>query len=388
MKSSRIACIYVLLASFILTIVLPVSRGYAQETGESVLNISSKAYILVDADSGKTLLSLNEHEQRPPASMTKLMTLLLAVEDIESGKVSPSELVTASEKAWGMGGSQIYLEIGEQMTLHDMLLAMALESANDASVAVAEHLEGSVENFVARMNRRAVELGMKDTHYVNCNGLPSEGHVSSAWDMSRLALEAVQHPKILEYTSLKEANLRDNSKLIYNTNKLLWRFDGADGLKTGWTTEAGNCLTATAQREGLRMICVVMGGEMRHSQFHDSEILLDYGFSHYGYKSFFVKNNICASLQVGKGEVNQVDLFAAEDVGISYKKDNEEDISYSIITQPYMDAPIHKGDKLGEISIFADGECRKKIDLCAADDVERGGVLRQMGKMLKSVFML
>jgi len=357
--------------------------GYAEE-----LDLNSKAYILVDADSGKTLLAMNEHEKRPPASMTKLMTLLLAVEDIESGRVSPTDIVTASELAWSMGGSQIYLEIGEQMSLHDLLLAVAIESANDASVAVAEYLSGSLEGFVERMNSRAKELGMNETHYVNCNGLPAEGHVSSAWDMSRLALEAVKHPKLLEFTSLKEASLRQNTKVIYNTNKLLWRYDGADGLKTGWTTEAGNCLTATAQREGLRMICVAMGGEVKQSQFNDSSTLLDYGFAHYAYKSFFVKGNVCAALQVGKGAADQVELAAAQDVGISYEKNKEENISYSITTEPYVDAPVNQGDKLGEIKVYSDGECCKTIDLCAVQDVPKGGVLRQMGKMLKAVFLL
>ena len=383
MKSRKASIGMLLLTSLVWTLFFPLKIGYAEE-----LDLNSRAYILIDADSQNTLLAFNEHEQRPPASMTKLMTLLLAIEDIEAGKVSPNDVVTASELAWSMGGSQIYLEIGEQMTLHDMLLAVAIESANDASVAVAEHLEGSVENFVERMNAKAQELGMNDTHYVNCNGLPAEGHVSSAWDMSRLALEAIQHPKLLEFTSLKEASLRENTKIIYNTNKLLWRYEGTDGLKTGWTTEAGNCLTATAQRDGLRMICVVMGGEEQQSQFNDAATLLDYGFARYAYKSFFVKDNVCASLQVGKGAADQIDLLAAEDVGISYEKNQEGNITYSIITQPYVDAPIEKGDKLGEISVFFNGECRKTIDLCAAEDVERGGILRQVGKMLQSVFLL
>ncbi len=382
MKSRRIISPGLLVLSLILTLFAALPA-----LGED-LDLNSKAWVLVDADSGDTLLAYNEHEQRPPASMTKLMVLLLAAEDMENGTVSPADIVTASERAYSMGGSQIYLEIDEQMSLHDLLMAVAVESANDAAVAVAEYLGGTVEHFVARMNVRAQELGMDDTHFENCNGLPAEGHVSSAYDMSRLALEAVRHPKILEYTSLEEASLRDNTKIIYNTNKLLGNYEGMDGLKTGWTTEAGNCLTGTALRDGLRLITVVMGGDRDQSQFTDTAALLDYGFAKYAYRSYYGRDNACASVPVGKGRADAVEAVAVEEVGISYEKAEEDTLSYSVVTVPSVTAPVKKGDKVGEVSIFAGGECKKTIDLVAAEDVERGGYLRQWGKMLKSVFFL
>lgn len=195
--------------------------------------------------------------------MTKLMTMILAAQDLEEGKVTVKDKVVASEEAWKMGGSQIYLEPGEEMTFEDMMIAIAVGSANDACVAVAEHLEGTHQNFVDRMNRQAKMLGLKNTHFVNSYGLPAENHYSSAYDLAVMARYALQYPKILEYTSIKEYNLRQGEFKLFNTNKLLWWYEGTDGFKTGWTSEAKYCLTATAKRDGLRLIGVVMASPIR-----------------------------------------------------------------------------------------------------------------------------
>ena len=212
----------------------------------------------MDADSGKVLKASNEHLQLPPASMTKLMTLVLTMEALENGKVNKNDQVITSEHAWEMDGTTLYLAPGEVMSLDDMLMGIALGSANDASVAVAEYLTGSENNFVAQMNQKAMDLGMKDTYFQNVSGLPAKGHYSSAYDMAVLARYALAHTRITDYTSLKQCNLRQGKSILYNTNKLLWRYQGADGLKTGYTTEAKHCLIATAKRDNLRLIAVVM----------------------------------------------------------------------------------------------------------------------------------
>ncbi|HEX3011267.1 MAG TPA: D-alanyl-D-alanine carboxypeptidase family protein, partial [Syntrophomonadaceae bacterium] len=208
------------------------------------LDVKAESYILMDADSGKVICAKNEHKKLPPASMTKLMTLILAVEALEEGKASLKDKVVTSENAWKMGGSQIYLEPGETMTYEDMLISIAVGSANDACVAVAEHLEGTHQEFVKKMNEKAKFLGLKDTHFINSYGLPANDHYTSAYDMAVMARYALKYPKLLELTSIKEYNLRQGEFKLFNTNKLLWWYQGADGFKTGWTNEAKYCLTS------------------------------------------------------------------------------------------------------------------------------------------------
>lgn len=382
MKNRKTRTGVLLVCSLIFTLLFPVQMGAAEPVSSD-----SQAYVLLDAASGEPLVQSQADEKRAPASMTKIMTMLLAVEAMEAGTVAPTDMVTATETASGMGGSQIYLETGEQMTLHDLMIATAVESANDACAAIAEYVGGTMEDFVARMNERAQELGMESTHFVNCNGLPDEGHISTAHDMALLGLEAVKHSKMLEYSSIQEAELRNGKTKIVNTNKLLKNYEGADGLKTGWTTEAGNCLTATALRDGLRLICVVMGGTETDSQFKDAQSLLDYGFENYAYQNYFTKENICASIPVEKGSQDVIELIAAEDVGTSYKKELGDTLSYSLMTEPSVEAPVQEGTKLGEISIFVGGECQKTVPLVAASGVERGGFVRQFEKMLREVFL-
>jgi D-alanyl-D-alanine carboxypeptidase (penicillin-binding protein 5/6) len=242
----------VLLLAFCCCFLLPVT------VKADVVEVSAESYVLMDADSGKILLAKNEDKRLPPASMTKIMTLILALEDLQEGKVGLKDKVIASENAWKMGGSQVYLEPGEEMTFEDMLIAIAVGSANDACVAVAEHLEGTHQNFVQRMNEKAKSMGLKNTNFINAYGLTAEGHYSSALDMAIMARYALEVPKMLEYTSIKEYNLRQGEFKLFNTNKLLWWFEGTDGFKTGWTDEAKYCLTSTVKRDDLRLIAVSM----------------------------------------------------------------------------------------------------------------------------------
>lgn len=352
------------------------------------LDIKAESYVLMDADSGKVLCAKDEHKKLPPASMTKLMTLILAAEALEEGKVSLKDKVVTSENAWKMGGSQVYLEQGETMTLEDMLIAVAVGSANDASVAVAEHLEGTHQDFVDLMNKKAGMLGLKDTKFINCYGLPAEGHYTSAYDMAVIARYALKYPRVLEYTSIKEYDLRGGEFKLYNTNKLLWWYQGADGFKTGWTNEAKYCLTATAKRNGLRLISVVMASPETRGHFRDSMELFNYGFAKYAYKTFFTRGNVCGVVKVGKGVTDMIEAVAEEDIGAIYMKGEDSKISSEKHLVTYINAPVKKGQKLGEISIYKDGELQKKVNLNAAQDIPKSGIIREFARMFAEIFTL
>lgn len=352
------------------------------------LDVKAESYVLMDADSGKILLAKNEKKSLPPASMTKLMTLILAVEDLETGKVGLKDKVIASENAWKMGGSQIYLEPGEEMTYEDMLISIAVGSANDACVAVAEHLEGTHKNFVDRMNLKARRIGLKNTHFVNSYGLTAENHYTSAADMAVIARYALNHPKILEYTAVKEYNLRQGDFKLFNTNKLLWWYQGADGFKTGWTTEAKYCLTSTAKRDGLRLISVVMASPEKHGNFRDSMQLFNYGFARYTFKNFFSRGSTCGIVKIGKGKENYVEVIAEDDAGSICLKGEEKKISYKKELPEYIDAPVNKGQKMGEIHIYKEGTLQKKVNLVASKDVKRAGLFKEILKMLGETYLL
>jgi D-alanyl-D-alanine carboxypeptidase (penicillin-binding protein 5/6) len=352
------------------------------------LDVKAESYILMDADSGQVLCAKDEHKKLPPASMTKIMTLILAAEALEQGKVNIKDKVVTSENAWKMGGSQVYLEPGETMSLEEMLISVAVGSANDASVAVAEHIEGTHQGFVELMNKKASMLGLKNTKFVNCYGLPAEGHYSSAYDMATMARYALKYPKVLEYCSIKEYNLREGEFKLYNTNKLLWWYQGADGFKTGWTNEAKYCLTSTAKRDGLRLIAVVMASPETRGHFRDSMELLNYGFAKYAYKMFFTKDSVCGVVKVGKGVSDMVEAVAEEDIGSIYMKGDDAKITSEKHLLSYIDAPVKKGQKLGEIAIYKDGELQKKVNLNAARDIPKCGIFREIVKMFGEMFTL
>lgn len=352
------------------------------------VDAKAEAYVLMDADSGKILLARNEHKRLAPASMTKLMTLILALKDLEDGRVGLKDKVVTSEEAWKMGGSQIYLEPGEELTYEDMLISIAVGSANDACVAVAEHLEGTHKNFVERMNREAKMLGLKDTHFVNSYGLSAPEHYTSAYDMAVIARHALTDPRILEYTSIKEYNLRQGEFKLYNTNKLLWWYQGADGFKTGWTNEAKYCLTATAKRDGLRLIGVVMAAPEKHGNFRDAMKLFNYGFARYTYKSISPSGSVCGVVKIGKGLKENVEVIAEEDVGSIVKKGDEKKITSELSLPAYVDAPVKKGQKIGEYLVYNNGQLYKKVNLVANQDVSRSGIIKEIMKMFAETYLL
>lgn len=368
---------------FVLMLIIP---GGAK--AEDALDLKAESYVLMDPDSGQVLLAKNEHARLAPASMTKMMTLILAVEALEEGKVGLKDIVVTSENAWKMGGSQIYLEPGEEMTYEDMLIAIAVGSANDACVAVAEHLEGTHKGFVDKMNEKARLLGLKNTHFVNSNGLTAENHYTTAYDMCIIARESLKHPKVLEYTSIKEYNLRQGAFVLFNTNKLLWWYQGADGFKTGWTNEAKYCLVSSAKRDGLRLVATVMGTPQANGHFRDSMQLLNYGFAQYSYKTFFAQGNACGVVQVGKGTIDSVDVVVEENVGSISLKGEESKLSFEKNLFGYVNAPVEEGQKLGEITVTRDGEIIKKVNLIAANQVPCGGLIRQIFKMFAETYLL
>lgn len=352
------------------------------------VDVKAESYVLMDADSGKVLLAKNEHNKMDPASMTKLMTLILAVEDFYAGKVVLKDKVVASENAWKMGGSQIYLEPGEEMTFEDMLIAIAVGSANDACVAVAEHLEGTEKNFVARMNDEAKKMGLKNTHFANSHGLTADNHYTTAYDMAVIARYALRYPKLLEYSAIKEYNLRQGEFKLFNTNKLLWWYEGADGFKTGYTDKAKFCLTSTAKRNGLRLIAVVMASPQKHDNFRDSMQLLNYGFARYSFKTFFSKGSVCGTVKVGKGISDMVEVIAEENVGTITEKGQEKTITAEKNLFDYVNAPVTEGQKLGEMKVYKNGELVKTVNLIAANDVPRTSLIKEILRMFAETYLL
>ncbi|NLV21333.1 MAG: D-alanyl-D-alanine carboxypeptidase [Syntrophomonadaceae bacterium] len=354
-------------------------------------SVTAASYVLMDADSGKVLISRLPHQKLPPASTTKLMTMLLTLEAIDQGKVHKSDRVTASQKAAEMDGSRIYLEKGEVMSLDDLLKSMALASANDASVAVAEKISGSEADFVVQMNTKAREIGMKDSHFENVSGMPSSNHYSSAYDLALLAQYTLARTGILQYTALKQHTLRNGTFPIYNGNKLLWRYDGADGLKNGYTSEAKNCLIATAKRGRLRLIVVVLGCSMRGSQTSDATNLLDYGFDKYAAANLVPGGEVCGTVKVKTGKVKEVAVVLPDELNAIYAKSEGIHFTRRQDLPKSVPAPVKQGQKLGQMQIFANDKLLKTVDLIAADNVERlslPGRIIHMHWSLKLILLL
>lgn len=353
------------------------------------LSLESPSAILIEAESGKILYEKNSNTKRAPASVTKLMTLLVAIEAIKDGRGSYNDIVVASENAWRLGGSQIYLEPGEEMTLKELLISIAVGSANDACVAVAEHLYGSHEAFVQAMNKKAQELGLKNTHFVNSYGLPAEDHYTTAYDVAMIGREALKHQEILQLTSIKHYRLREDTSKPFqldNTNKLLWWYKGADGFKTGWIgEESGFCLAATAQRDGLRLISVVLGAQQRKGNFRDSMVLFNHGFATYTFKEFIEKGQEVGRVKVGKGNEDEVLAVTKERIGIVMPKGKDGELTTQIEIMPFIEAPVEKGEVLGKINILNENEIIKSFPIVAKDGVDRGNIWRQYQKLFRDI---
>nr|WP_239587006.1 D-alanyl-D-alanine carboxypeptidase family protein [Bacillus ectoiniformans] len=335
----------------------------------------TKSAVLIERDTGAVLFDKNSKKELPPASMTKIMTMLLIMEAIDQKKISWDEKIRASEYAASMGGSQVFLEPGEEMTVKEMLQGIAVGSANDASVAMAERIGGSEELFVKMMNDKAKELGLKNTHFKNATGLPVAGHYSSAYDMAQMAKELLKHKEITQFTGTYEAYLRENTEKkfwLVNTNRLVKFYPGVDGLKTGFTNEAKYCLTATAKKGNMRVIAVVFGAPTPKERNAQVTELLDYGFNQYETHLLLNKGKMAGKVHVDKGEQSEVAVETGDNVSILTKKGEKRDqFKQSIKLKETIEAPVEKGDRLGDLVIEKDGKVLSKTPLLAKETVDR-----------------
>lgn len=350
---------------------------------------NAKSAVLIEASTGKIIYEKNSHEKLAPASMTKMMSMLLIVESIENGIIGWNEMVTASENASKMGGSQILLETGEQMSVTDLFKGVAVASGNDAVVALAEAIAGTEEEFVSMMNKRAKELGLTDTVFKNPHGLDDANHYSSAYDMMLIAKELSKHDKVFEYTSIYEDYLRKGTPKelwLVNTNKLVRFYPGVDGLKTGFTETAGYCLTATAKKNGMRLIAVVMGEA--DSKIRNAEVssMLDYGFAQYKVNELLSTETIISKTEIEKGKQKQIDIVPIKNVTIVNRKTEKiGKITYDLHLDS-VKAPVQIGNKVGTLDILQDGKLIQKIDVTVKENVQRANFLdlylRYLGDML------
>ncbi len=350
------------------------------ETSENQISLAqnAKSAILIDASTGQVLFEKNSHEKLAPASMTKIMSMLVIVESIEKGIIHWDDMVTASSNASGMGGSQILLETGEQMKVEDMFKGVAVASGNDAVVALAEAVAGTTDEFVKMMNQKVKELGLKDTNFKNPHGLDEANHYSSAYDMAMIARELVKYEKVLTFTSIYEDYLRKGTSKefwLVNTNKLVRFYNGVDGLKTGYTKEAGYCLTATAKKNDLRLISVVMGEETNGLRSSETSSILDYGFAQYKSTELVKKGDVVAEVEVEKAKKQTVSVITKENASILMKKTEKMgEITY----EPQIDkikAPVKVGDKVGILNVKEDGKLVKQVELTVKEDIKEANIL-------------
>lgn len=325
----------------------------SENESNNSLNLESGAAILVEQSTGQILYYHNAHEKLRPASVTKVMSILLIMEQIDNGVLSYTDAISCSETARSMGGSQIWLDTKETLTVDEMLKAICVVSANDCVVAMAEHIAGSESAFVQMMNDKAKELGMNDTNFKNCHGIDEDGHITSAYDISLMSRELLQnHPDIKKYTTIWMDSLRDGKSQLVNTNKLIRTYKGITGLKTGSTSLALYNLSASATRDDLSLVAVIMKAPSTKVRFAEAQKLLDYGFNKFSFKNFGSRNSIIQTVSINKGVKNNVDVILEEDCGTLIEKGKESQISQSIEIDNNIVAPIKKGDILRESNIF------------------------------------
>ena len=345
------------------------------QVGAVELEVNGKSALLMDVQTGTVLYEHNPHERLSPASVTKIMTMLLIMEAVDEGKIALEDMVTASEAAAAKGGSQIYLKVGETMSVSDMLKSIAVSSANDCACAMAEHIAGSEAAFVDRMNSRAKELGMNDTHFVNCTGLDdspeAENHKTSAQDIAIMSRQLLKyHPKIRDFTTIWMDTVRNGAFGLSNTNKMIRFYSGATGLKTGFTSGAGYCLSATAKRDGLELIAVVMGCESSQLRTAACKSMLDYGFANFAYvEPDLTEESTLVSVKLGKER--EVAAQLGGDTGLLIDKGKKNTVTTEVTLEESVTAPVEKGQKLGKLTIRSGEEILAEVPLVAGEAVER-----------------
>lgn len=350
--------------------------AFAEEGNAVTDTLSAKSAILMEISSGQVLLSKNPDEKLPPASITKIMTLLLVMEAVDSGKITLEDTVTASLNASSKGGSQIWLKEGEQMTVHELIKATAVASANDASTALGEYIAGDEMTFVAMMNQRATELGMVNTNFENCSGLDdtTENHYTTARDIAIMSCELMKHEKIKEYTTIWMDCLRNGETELVNTNRLVRFYEGTTGLKTGTTSKAGYCISATAQRNGMELVAVVLGSDNSNERFEDAKTLLSWGFSNYEIYTPQVDLSLITDVSVLYGEQTTISPVISKISPILIKKGTQNKINQRIDMCIDVEAPVEKGQTLGTVYFEADGETVATCPLISENKVERRSV--------------
>lgn len=351
------------------------------------VEINSKAAILMDYNTGDIILKVNEDIELPPASITKIMTLLLTMDALEKNQFRLEDEVVVTDYASSMGGTQIYLEPGEVQSIEDLLKAVCIRSANDAAVALAEAVGGSYEGFISMMNDKASQLNMTNTNFVNATGLPAENHYTSAYDISLVTRELLSHEKIIEYLTIYMEDIyvgkdKDDLQTMVNTNRLVRHYDGTTGVKTGSTNEAGYCLAASAMRDDMHLIAVVLGAEDSNSRFNDATRLLDYGFANYDSVLLEKKDTIVAHVPVEKGDLDYIDLSLSRDSYALIPKSQESAIDKELITPDSILPPIEKGDIVGKLKIYNNDKEIDTVDLISKFDVKESNYLNLLKKTI------
>lgn len=352
------------------------------------LELDSYSAVLMEQTTGLVIYEKNPHDSMPLASVTKVMTILLALEAVESGKVSLSDMITTSKRAMDQGGTQIFLEQGDQISLEDALIGATVGSANDAAVLIAEYIGGSYEGFIDLMNDRAKELGMTNTNFVNPTGLPVEGgsNMSSAYDIALMSKELLNHEKVYEWTTIQWDTEFLGQVYLSNTNmKFLRNYTGADGLKTGWTTEAGYCASATALRDETRFIAATMKASSSDMYLKDIFSLLNKGFGAYKTISINKKGDVIQSVKVDKGKALSTDIVVKENVSLLMDRKQQESVNHRINIPESVQAPLAKGQVVGNIEILSDNKVIKTVDLIVNEDIEKAGPFKLMGRMFKTM---
>ena len=373
--------VFALLA--IVTTATPVA--WAAPAIPSPPQLAAKSYMLMDAASGKVLIESNSDERLPPASLTKLMTAYIATLEIQKGQISDSDMVTVSEKAWRTGGSRMFIQVNTQVSVDDLLHGIIIQSGNDASVAMAEHIAGSEEAFADMMNTTAQRLGMSNTHFMNATGLPDPEHYSSAHDMAKLA-RAIIYQDPAHYAIYAQKEFFWNNIKQPNRNLLLWRDKTVDGLKTGHTEEAGYCLVASAVRDGMRLISVVFGTDSEQARAAETQKLLTYGFRFFETRTFYQKGVELAQQQVWKGQQSQVKAGLAEDLTLTLPRGQLDKLQASMSFSDTLIAPISQGQVVGKVEVKLGEEVLHSADLVALEAVEEGGLFRRVWDSIRLFF--
>lgn len=355
---------------------------------KDINTLASPSAILLDGNTGKVLFEKEADQKLPPASVTKIMTMLLVMEAEGRGEITFDDIVSVSENAAKKEGSHIFLSPGEQISVRDLMKGVAVASGNDASIALAEFLAGSHEKFVEKMNHRAKELGMTNTHFINCNGLDAEGHLTTARDIGKMTVELLKHKKIFEFTTIWMDTLRNGTFGLANTNKLIRFYDGANGMKTGSTSKAGCCISATALRDNMQLVAVVMGAPNSQERFSDASTLLNYGFGGFENFSLGKSDNVYKYINLNKGIKETVPVSLRNDVSAVMPKGKSGSITSTENLPEILEAPVKKGQVVGDITYYDGKEQIAKVDLIAGEDVQRVSFLYAFEKMLMDFISL